>query len=311
MALRGINADCVSSYCDCEMTVKVSVALIAYNHERFIDDALQSVLMQKTNFPFEIVIGEDCSTDRTREILVDYQKRYPDKIRLLLRDRNLGAAGNAIETCAATTGEYVTYLDGDDYWTSEDKLQTLADYLDGHPECSMCFHNVEKRYADGRPPEVALKTNKKFFEIKDLFWRNLIASCATMCRGEMLRSFDWAYPAHMAGDRLRYIWQAQFGPIGYIDQVMGVYRLNDGGIYGHLDRIRRQQITIDTLQFANSSLNFEHDWLIKRMLSRRYLLMAYFHLCRREVVLSGRFLLQSVRVYLGSYLPKRLVSGRP
>jgi len=121
--------------------VKVSVLLKAYNHEPFIARALASVLEQRTDFPFEIVIGEDCSTDGTRAVLLGMRDRDP-RIRLLLRDRNLGNIRNLTDTLAACRGEYVALLDGDDYWTSADKLQTQAAFLDAHPHYSSCAHNA-------------------------------------------------------------------------------------------------------------------------------------------------------------------------
>ena len=121
---------------------KVSVLMIAYNEEQFVKQAIQSVLMQKANFEYELVIGEDCSTDRTREIVLEFQRKYPDRIRLLLAKRNLGASVNWIRTLRGCRGQYVANLDGDDYLTSAHELQKQADFLDAHPECSICFHAI-------------------------------------------------------------------------------------------------------------------------------------------------------------------------
>lgn len=91
--------------------------MITYNHEKFISQAIESVLMKKTNFDYELVIGEDCSTDRTRKICIDYRKEYPDKIKLLLRESSLGIHRNFVDTLKECTGEYIVLLEGDDYWT--------------------------------------------------------------------------------------------------------------------------------------------------------------------------------------------------
>jgi len=121
--------------------VKLSVLIVTYNHERFIAQALDSVLMQVVDFDYEIVIGEDCSTDRTREIVIEYQKRYPCKIRLLLNEINIGGARNYIRAYEACEGKYIANLDGDDYWTSPDKLQEQVDFMDNNPAFVMCFTN--------------------------------------------------------------------------------------------------------------------------------------------------------------------------
>ena len=130
-------------------TMKVSVHMITYNHEKFIAQAIESALMQQVDFDYEIVIGEDCSTDRTREIVVAYQQRHPDKIRLLLHEQNVGVSLNDIRVYRACRGEYVAWLEGDDYWTSPHKLQKQADFLDSHPACSACFHPVTVFFEDG------------------------------------------------------------------------------------------------------------------------------------------------------------------
>src|SRR3712207_1086613 len=103
-------------------SMKVSVLMLAYNHEKFIAQALDSALMQQVNFDYEIVIGEDCSTDNTRDILIRYQKEYPHRIRLLLPEKNLGMHDNLIQTFKACRGDYIAFLEGDDYWTSPNKL---------------------------------------------------------------------------------------------------------------------------------------------------------------------------------------------
>src|SRR5262245_39714091 len=103
--------------------LKVSVLIIAYNHERYLAQAIESVLAQKLSWPLELVIAEDCSTDRTREIVMDYARRYPDTIRPLFHEHNVGMSRNFQAGLEACTGKYIALLDGDDYWTSERKLQ--------------------------------------------------------------------------------------------------------------------------------------------------------------------------------------------
>src|SRR5687768_12713503 len=99
---------------DARFPVKISVAMLAYNHERFLAQALESALAQQTRFPFEIVLSEDCSSDRTREIAWQYAQAHPDRIRLLLSEKNLGLTRNTARTLDACRGEYVAILEGDD-----------------------------------------------------------------------------------------------------------------------------------------------------------------------------------------------------
>ncbi len=121
----------------------VSVKMITYNHEPFIAQAIEGVLQQKTNFPFELVIGEDCSTDGTREIVFEYQKKHPDIIRVITSDSNVGMSKNGLRTTRGCQGKYLAYCEGDDFWQSPDKLQKQADYLEGHPECGLVFSSYD------------------------------------------------------------------------------------------------------------------------------------------------------------------------
>jgi glycosyltransferase involved in cell wall biosynthesis len=113
----------------------VSVKMITYNHAAFITQAIECVLKQKTNFPFELVIGEDCSTDGTRDIVFDYQKKYPNIIRVITSEKNVGMKKNAYRAVKACRGKYVAFCEGDDYWHNPEKLQKQVDYLESHPEC--------------------------------------------------------------------------------------------------------------------------------------------------------------------------------
>jgi len=117
----------------------ISVNMITYNHEPYISQAIECVLKQKTDFPFELVIGEDCSTDGTRKIVMDYAKNYPDIIRVISSEKNVGAANNSKRTIQACRGKYIAWCEGDDYWHNPDKLQKQAEYLENNPECDLIF----------------------------------------------------------------------------------------------------------------------------------------------------------------------------
>ncbi len=117
----------------------VSILMITYNHRPFIAHAIQGVLQQESDFPFELVIGEDCSTDGTREIVFEYQNKYPDIIRVITSDKNVGSKKNGDRTGKACRGKYIAFCEGDDYWHHPGKLQKQADYLESHPECGLVY----------------------------------------------------------------------------------------------------------------------------------------------------------------------------
>ena len=120
--------------------VPVSVWMITYNHEPYIREALDSVLSQRTSFPFEIVVGDDASTDGTRRILEEYAAAHPGRFRLLLHGRNIGMIGNQNAVFAACSGEYIAMLEGDDYWSDDSKLERQYAEMLARPEVLLSFH---------------------------------------------------------------------------------------------------------------------------------------------------------------------------
>ncbi len=114
---------------------KLSVVLITYNHEPYIRECLDGIFMQETDFPFDIIVGEDCSTDNTREVLREYDRKYPGRMKLLFREKNLGRVTlNVYQSAMAADGEYLAFIEGDDSWSDPKKLQKQVDFLETHPD---------------------------------------------------------------------------------------------------------------------------------------------------------------------------------
>lgn len=129
--------------------IKVSVICVTYNHEKYIRQALDSILIQKTDFPFEILIGEDCSTDGTKDILQEYERKFPGRFRMYYREHNLGATKNEYELFMAAKGDYIAALELDDIWTDECKLQKQYQFLNEHPEYIGVSHDFDIIDKDG------------------------------------------------------------------------------------------------------------------------------------------------------------------
>lgn len=128
----------------------VACGIIVYNQKDFIAQCIEGMLMQECNFPFNIVVADDCSTDGTQDILRTYQQKYPDKIKLVLNEQNGGIAANWVSCCRAMEGgDYVSFCDGDDYWSNTRKLQLQVDYLRAHPKCVAVSSNFDTMNADG------------------------------------------------------------------------------------------------------------------------------------------------------------------
>lgn len=128
--------------CQCKEMIFVDILMLTYNHEKFIDKAIKSILMQQTRFSYRVIIGEDCSTDSTRKIIMDYYLRYPDKFELYLWNTNVGMEENALKLMKECRGKYVAYLEGDDYWTDPLKLEKQISFLEEHEEYIGSVHNI-------------------------------------------------------------------------------------------------------------------------------------------------------------------------
>ena len=223
-------------------TPKVSVCFITYNHFRYIEKALDSIVSQKTDFPFEVVIGDDCSTDGTSDIVRAYADKYPHIIRAYIHPENLTQYGlpgkyNFTHAFYQCRGEYVIHIEGDDYYTDNLKFQKQADYLDAHPELSACFHNALMVFEDGsgrKDHNINPLDQKDRVTVSDLLAEREIwfmATASVMIRKSVIgdRFPDWFFKSK-SGDIPLYVMLADHSPIGYLPDVMSVYRRNTAGM---------------------------------------------------------------------------------
>ena len=253
---------------------RVSVKMITYNHARFIAAAVRSVLAQRVDFPVEVIIGDDCSTDGTRDILVALQREAPDRIRLLLHDPNLGAGGklNGVAVTGACRGEYVAQLEGDDLWTCPDKLRRQVDLLDRNPHLAGCFHPVwfmDEAYQFvsrvHRPP-----VEKPEYRLEDFLGTNPAATCSVMFRRSAFPGYpDWYY-RHLAGDWSIHLLNLHSGPYGYLSEVMGVYRIHGAGVWTATPGWRRMVMEGDFLGVLAGSLEARHRPALGRARRQRW-----------------------------------------
>ena len=247
---------------------KVSVAMVTYNHEPFLAQAVQSVLTQETTFPYELVISEDCSSDRTREIATDLQRRHPSRIRLLLSDRNVGAVRNFMRTLRACRGEYVAMLDGDDYWTSPGKLQKQVELLDRRPELAMCYHDVVTfSEAESEPQRTVSPRRRNISNLEDLL-RVTPPSCSVMFRRGLFGDFPKWFETIPMFDWPLHVLNAQHGGVGYIDELMAAHRTHGGGVYSSLGKVSRLQSRLEIYDVLDSYLGAAYRRLIRQMRSR-------------------------------------------
>ena len=207
-----------------EKVPKVSVCVITYNQGAFISKAVNSALIQKTNFEYDIIIADDCSTDDTTQILTELRDRYPNKIKLLLRNKNVGAAKNWIELIRYPRSKYIAYLEGDDYWSDTEKLQKQHDALEINSNVSLCFHDVILRNAVDNSQSIFPKTKKNMFYTADVILRPWFCpSGSIMFRSEIVSSIPDDIISVHNGDLALLYFCSIHGPLLRIDDCMGVY----------------------------------------------------------------------------------------
>jgi glycosyltransferase involved in cell wall biosynthesis len=289
--------------------VKVSVLIKAYNHEAFIAQAVEGVVQQQTDFPYEIVIGEDCSTDSTRAIVVRLREQYPDKIRLLLRERNLGNIRNFTDTLQACRGEYVALLDGDDYWTSAVKLQQQATYLDTHPDFSSCAHNAW--VVDDRTQSVVGTSRRRrrseVITLRRMLISDPVPTSSVMFRRGLFGEFpDWYYTV-MMGDWPLLVLNLLHGNMWYEGRVLSAHRIHAGGLWSVAGPVRSRTARIEVYQRLNQELGFAHDALIRRRIARQYVGLAEHYARTGEAARVRECLGQAVRTC--RWNPRLLLRG--
>ncbi len=276
--------------------MKVSVTIITYNQERFIRQTLESVLMQEVDFEFEIVIGDDCSTDNTRKILLEYQGRHPGKIRLLPTENNQGLVRNFMRTYKACNGEYVATLDGDDYWTSSRKLQKQVDFLDNHRDFALCFHPVTMEFEDGsKPDRIFPEIRAETYSLENLLQSNFIPTCSVMFRNGVFGNIPvWYQSFKFMEDWPLYVLIAQHGRIGLMNEVMGVYRFHSKSTWSTLDEISRCQEEVKFFNCMRQHFGSRYKNIIGAMLDKRYFKLALLHEDNYERDIAKVYIVKSI-----------------
>jgi glycosyltransferase involved in cell wall biosynthesis len=228
----------------------VAIWMVTYNHEAYVVEAIESVLMQQTHFDFKLYIGDDCSKDNTRKIIQAYQEKYPHKIELLLHEKNLGASPNGIfmyQHCIQTGAKYIALCEGDDYWTDPFKLQKQVDFLEANQDCTICFTRANmQKGSEMTLHEVPKPFNKvPFFYEELLRYYNFITTASVLFRNqENLVIPDWITTLPF-GDLGVYKVVSQHKKIACLDEIMSVYRIHGEGIWSKVKPIEAEKKYLD------------------------------------------------------------------
>ena len=237
----------------------VSICCITYNQKKIIKDAINSFLVQKTDFPIEILIHDDASTDGTAEIVRVYENKYPDLIDVVYQTENQYSKGKRVfyNLFNIARGKYIALCEGDDYWTDPLKLQKQVDFLESHPECSLCCHKVIIHFGDGEfPDSVSPKFNgNRILNKKEFF----IFTCSVMFRNIIPEEYYSYISDFKVGDTPLWHYLAQFGNVAFLDQCMATYRRHKAGVFGSLSQIDQVLCMIDTREKITRKLGYQEN----------------------------------------------------
>lgn len=248
--------------------IKVSIVVAIYNHEKYLKQAINSILMQKVNFDYEVLIGEDCSTDSSRKVLQEIEPNLPSNYHIYYREHNYGAIENFYDLYRRMKGKYYIVLEGDDYWISPNKLQKQVDFLDKHPEYIAVAHNCEVVDKNGNPQNISYPECKRNeYTSKEWRKRTLPGQTATMLMknyfsNELSNKMRLQLDDFMAGDQVKVFLLLCNGKIWCIQERLSAYRyvFNEGDSFsasykGHVD---------DNLRFYMSAYEYCMKYGVER-----------------------------------------------
>lgn len=308
----------------------VSIICTAYNQEKYIRNCLDGFLMQKTDFPYEIIVHDDASTDQTAEIIREYERKHPECIRAIYQTTNQYSQGiRIVQTFIypKTRGKFIAYCEGDDYWTDPLKLEKQVTALYAHPDCRLCLHRVEDVSEDGRPigitcPKEHLTTggmdseqfigkNSDFFHLSSYFHyrEDLLPFYSDL--PEFCRISD-------VGDKPLMLYFGQLGNVYYIDEAMSCYRQNSVCSWtttlmksSKEKRLQHLQTTVRVFEEYDRFTRFQYHNAVQKMIDKASFQVAVYTFPYREpldkkfkTIFRNLSRKEKTRIYLRAAFPR-------
>ena len=240
----------------------VSIVIITYNQEEFIEAAILGVLSQVINFPVEVIIADDCSIDKTEEIVLKYVNGQNNffQINYYKHQINKGPTLNAIWAHSKVKGKYVAICEGDDYWTDTYKLVKQVNFLEQNIDFSFCFHSVEIQNSLKKYKYLYPKPPKSILSFKDILYNHYIPTCSLLYRRELLPiPFPkWMYSVGMTDIPIE-LFLSNNGKAYYFEKSMAVYRINRGGLTHNISHIKNGRKSYDYL-YSNLRNHFGYKY---------------------------------------------------
>lgn len=280
----------------------VAVWCITYNQKDFIKDALEGFAMQKTNFPFVVIVHDDKSTDGTSDIILEYAKKYPNIIIPVIESENQWSKGGLkhivnIMNSHYRIGKYIAFCEGDDYWTSPDKLQTQIDFLESHPEYSMCFHSAKKKYECNSIAWINCENiGDKDYDATDLFVNWTVPTASVVCRKEAMEFYANIKGAERIQnyDIFIILSCAMTGKIRGISKQMSVYRIQGEGLtYNQKALIKCKMNNPEHFMCLKENFPIVNskpvDETISKTLFERAMIQVGINKCLKDLILSIQY----------------------
>ena len=292
------------------MDYKVDVLMMAYKHEKFIGQAIESILAQNTNFAVRLIIGEDYSPDNTRQICKEYAAKYPNQIHLVQREKNVGPYINFVEIYNLCTAPYIAMCEGDDYWTDTTKLQKQIDFLDSNPDYGICFHKSIERNEKGEE-HITNEGTKDTQDIADLVEKGWFMRTATyVYRNNLFKSFpDWFYKVKATDYSLHILLAKDGAKIKFIDETMSVYRIHEGGISANMHANKRKSLMerIELKQYIDEYLGLEYHTVIQSQIDHYRESLFYFLRSSKHTSISEKWQILLLGFQLNKIHPKGIL----
>lgn len=264
--------------------ILVAVQCLIFNHEPYLRDCFEGFVTQKTDFRFVAIVHEDCSTDNSAAIIREYEAKYPDIFRPIYETENQyskhdGSLGRIMNAAIDATGaKYIAMCEGDDYWTDPYKLQKQVDFLETHPDYSLCFTNTIVKYPDHE--EIAINHVWDTYTIEDIINTNAlntgergdnIVPCAhtssVMYRRQECWSPQWMKKCFI-GDEPLFIAMAQYGKAKFINEPMTVYRAGVGVTSKNYQEIKDWSNRVTMYHAINEGLEFKYKNVIYPIIAK-------------------------------------------
>lgn len=285
----------------------VSVCMITYNHENYIREAIEGVLMQKCNFPIELIIGEDNSTDDTAQIIQDYAIQFSDLIKVRHNKPNIGMMSNFIKTLDECTGNYIALCEGDDYWTDPYKLQKQVDFLETNPEYSMCFTSAKKYYQNTdiiKNWHIELK--QKEYSAAEIISNLLVPTCTAVFRNSKNNYFQRisGNKKFIFGDMILWLSLLEEGKNFCLPFETAVYRRNESSVTATMP-LELQLKLLEQHEEIAIGFDGKYKEIENKLLSRQYLIVSLKLLNKKDLRYKEYFK-KSVRKSV-FYLPMNIL----